>query len=316
MCPNTYKNLSAETRETKRPSLGKQASSLVLALLLLMFLGSVGASAFDASGYILDGSLPPYLAFDPTSGTISGSVNSPPACGIYSYVLTPYSALGSGTPQETTLVILPDLGPSEGGSTVPAVEGTIGNPFSLQPSFPVSLVTSYIASGLPAGLSVNNATGLISGVPTVAGTFQVTLTASNSLDSGPIAFDIAILTAQATPVITSATTAAAAVNTSFSYQITASNGPTQYYSSALPPGLSLSPTTGAITGTPTSVVNTSVSIYASNALGFGSDTLTLNFPAPPSDTPTMPAWALAALAMLLVATGLRSLPQPALSNSR
>jgi hypothetical protein len=44
--------------------------------------------------------------------------------------------------------------------------------------------TSYGATGLPAGLAVDNTTGLISGTVTSAGTSNVTLTASNSGGSG------------------------------------------------------------------------------------------------------------------------------------
>jgi autotransporter-associated beta strand protein len=43
---------------------------------------------------------------------------------------------------------------------------------------------SYKASGLPAGLSLNMVTGVISGKPTQAGTFLVNLTASNSSNEG------------------------------------------------------------------------------------------------------------------------------------
>lgn len=44
--------------------------------------------------------------------------------------------------------------------------------------------TSYNATGLPVGLNINSATGLITGTSTVTGIFNVTLTATNSGGSG------------------------------------------------------------------------------------------------------------------------------------
>jgi len=41
--------------------------------------------------------------------------------------------------------------------------------------------TSYTASGLPAGVTINTTTGLISGTPTVVGTYTTTITATNGI---------------------------------------------------------------------------------------------------------------------------------------
>ena len=63
--------------------------------------------------------------------------------------------------------------------------GTVGTSVSLQlkAADTAGGALSWGVSGLPAGLSVNPATGLISGTPTTTGTFTVTATATDS--TGP-----------------------------------------------------------------------------------------------------------------------------------
>jgi putative Ig domain-containing protein len=68
---------------------------------------------------------------------------------------------------------------------------TTGNAVSLQiiaSATDSDTVTSYSASGLPSGLSINSATGLISGTPHTTGTSTVTVTASDSDESGSVTF--------------------------------------------------------------------------------------------------------------------------------
>ena len=53
--------------------------------------------------------------------------------------------------------------------------------------------TSYAAAGLPAGVTINTTTGLISGTPTVVGTFTVSMTATNVFgDSAIVTKDFVI----------------------------------------------------------------------------------------------------------------------------
>jgi hypothetical protein len=83
------------------------------------------------------------------------------------------SPVGGGTgPGDTVTVTNP-------GSQV----GAVGTAASLQIAATDSAsgqTLTYTASGLPAGLSINSTTGLISGTPTTAGTSSVTVTATDT----------------------------------------------------------------------------------------------------------------------------------------
>jgi Concanavalin A-like lectin/glucanases superfamily/Putative Ig domain len=95
-------------------------------------------------------------------------------------------------------VTIPALGINSGtavyaiagtASTVPSItspltaSATQGSAFSYQITA-TNAPTSYGATSLPLGLSVNMTTGLISGTPTGAGTFNVDLSASNASGTG------------------------------------------------------------------------------------------------------------------------------------
>lgn len=108
--------------------------------------------------------------------------------------------------------------------------------------------TSFNATGLPAGLSIDTTTGTITGTPTTSGTSNITLSATHAGGTGTATLVLTV-TAPA-PMITSALTASARESSAFSYQITASGSPTSYAATGLPGGLGINAATGAITGTP------------------------------------------------------------------
>ncbi|MDB6138186.1 MAG: hypothetical protein JWO94_1258, partial [Verrucomicrobiaceae bacterium] len=69
--------------------------------------------------------------------------------------------------------------------------GQANTPFSYQITA-VEGAVSYSATGLPAGLSVNSATGLISGIPSMGGSFVVTLNATSPVGTGTMALNLFI----------------------------------------------------------------------------------------------------------------------------
>jgi len=197
------------------------------------------------------------------------------APGSYSYRVRATDAAGNlsqySNVASATIAAAPAPPVITSGTTA---SGRVGTAFSYQITA-TNAPTSYGAASLPAGLSVNTGTGLISGTPTSAGTSPVTLSAINSAGTGNATLTLTIASASAPPVITSATTASGKVGSAFSYQITATNTPTSYGATGLPAGLSVNTGTGLISGTPTSAGTSTVTLGATNSAGTGNATLTL-----------------------------------------
>ncbi len=147
---------------------------------------------------------------------------------------------------------------------------------------------SFTAAGLPEGLSINATSGEITGSPVRAGVHQVSLTAANGHGSGSATLRLAIeLPPPERPVLTSAETASGTVGKPFSYQIKASNAPTDFFvtspgakgttppASSLPPGLTYDTHSGLISGIPRTAGTYQVQIAAMNEGGVSISLITL-----------------------------------------
>jgi hypothetical protein len=137
--------------------------------------------------------------------------------------------------------------------------------------------TSFSASGLPTGLTVNATSGVISGSPTPQGTYNVTIFATNSAGTAQAPLTINVTIVGIPPTITSPLTGQATVGTPYSYQIVISAA-ASYEAVGLPPGLSLNATTGIISGTPTTQGTYLVTLivpYPQGALGDAAGVLAL-----------------------------------------
>ncbi|HYG76004.1 MAG TPA: putative Ig domain-containing protein, partial [Planctomycetota bacterium] len=162
------------------------------------------------------------------------------------------------------------LGPPVIGGDM-SVTATVGKPFTYQ--IAATQNPYFYATGsanippnltLPAGLSLNSQTGLISGTPAAgtAGTYTIPLFATNKQGSGSGTLTLAIRANDARPAITGPKTMHGFTGVPFFYGITptplpsdATEGYTYSFSGALPPGVSpkmvsrCNPLTGEITST-------------------------------------------------------------------
>jgi len=185
------------------------------------------------------------------------------------------STWGSSATQALRLVI----SPASAGPVITSpltASGTQGVSFSYRITATGAPTITYGASPLPSNLTVSTASGLITGTPATSGTFNVQITAANGggTDQKTLVLTIASDSSRA-PVITSPTLVFGRQGTSFtgSYTIRASNSPTSFGGSGLPPGLGVVPTTGVVTGTPSINGTFPATVTASNAAGEGSRTV-------------------------------------------
>jgi hypothetical protein len=186
--------------------------------------------------------------------------------GVENVIESTFNADFNGTAADTVTVTTPSN-----------QTGTVGTAASLQIAASDSAsgqTLTYSASGLPAGLSIKSTTGLISGTPTTAGTSSVTVTATDTTGAvGSAAFTWTVNSSSSknTVTVTNPGSQTGTVGTAASLQIAASDsasGQTLTYSaSGLPAGLSISSTSGLISGTPTTAGTSSVTVTATDTTG-------------------------------------------------
>jgi FtsP/CotA-like multicopper oxidase with cupredoxin domain len=211
------------------------------------------------------GSLPPGLAVTPATGVLGGT---PTTAGTFGFTIMVTDNFGATATKSFTIIINPALAittltlpPGDVGVAYSQTLGMTGgtSPFA----WSVSVGT------LPAGLSIAPATGVISGTPTTAGTYTFTILLSDSV--GGAATQAYTVIINVAPVITTTTLPNGQVSIVYSQVIAATGGTIPYAWSlstgALPPGLSLGPSTGIISGSPTTAGTYSFTVMLTDSVG-------------------------------------------------
>jgi hypothetical protein len=267
--------------------------------------GSGGTSEATSVGFTITGGAPIITPGQTASGkvgtafsktfTLADSANRPAtswsATGLPSWAsINPTTGQITGTPQdvETATITLTATGP--GGSDTEAatisiaigaplitagqtLSGKVGDPLSATLAIEDALdrpAISWTATGLPTGISINASTGVISGTPSGIGSSTATITASNGAgNSAPTSVSVTI--SAGAPIITAGQTINGQVGSAISSSVgltDSTNRPaTSYLFAGLPSWAGTNSSTGLITGTPTAIGTTTISVTATGPGG-------------------------------------------------
>jgi hypothetical protein len=227
---------------------------------------------------VTSGSFPPGLSVS-DEGLISGT---PTEAGSFRFYLTVRYDKSPGcakTPSDDLFVINVNPGaPTVAVTTASLPDANVNQPYT-SPGLTATgaTVNSWTLAGgtLPAGLTLG-ANGVITGTPTQSGTFSVTVQANANGANATKQLSLFVLAPLELQTLvgkkppTTGLTAKAAVSATLTTGVKAAGGRGPYAftsEGALPPGITLDPATGALTGAGTSAGRFSSTITVTDATG-------------------------------------------------
>ncbi|MFO1313015.1 MAG: IPTL-CTERM sorting domain-containing protein [Burkholderiales bacterium] len=266
------------------------------------FAASGGVPAYG-NWQVIAGSLPPGLSLDPSTGALTGTPTT--ATGSpFSFTVQVTDAQPVNASKVFSLTINPPA-PLSIATASPLPGGVVGNAYSqtfaATGGLPPYGNWQVIAGSLPPGLSLNPSTGALTGTPTTSAgspfNFTVQVTDGQPVNATK-AFSLTITGSAPLSITTASPLPAGQVGVAYNQTFAAAGGVTPYgnwqvIAGSLPPGLSLNPSTGALTGTPTtsagSPFNFTVQVTDAQPVNASKVfSLTIDAPAPLSITTASP----------------------------
>ena len=209
--------------------------------------------------------LPADLFLNEFTGVISGT---PLSAGVYLVGLGARNSFGLGWKTLTLTVASSGLPPSFARLLDTSAE--LGKPFVYDLArFCANNPVHWEIKELPPGLSLDPATGRISGTPLAAGFYSPTVTVRNVAGQTSVQFVFVVPTPPGLPVLVNPGALSGTVGREFQYRIQASGAPTRYGATGLPANLNVDPQSGWISGKPAVPGRFRALLTATNALGIG-----------------------------------------------
>jgi len=215
------------------------------------------------------GALPAGLLWNATTHTITGT---PTTVGTYNVDMTATNFMGSDTKTLVIEITQP--------TAPPVITSVLTDNTTVNQQYTYTLLATgtgpitYGATNLPTGLTFYPATQQIIGIPVLAGTYNINLSATNT---GGTTNETLVLTVGTPPLVTSSLVANGTADVQFStYTFTASGTATLTYSADnLPQGLSFNPASQTINGTPLYAGVTNTTLTVTNSYGTDVQTLVI-----------------------------------------
>ena len=202
----------------------------------------------DAITYSATG-LPPSLTVNATTGLISGTLSFTSA-GTHTVTVTATAAAASDSKTFTWTVTNTNRAPVVTNPGAQTSNQGVADTLAMTATDADGQALTFSATGLPTGLSINAATGVVTGTPTAAGTFTTVVTVSDGTASPTVSFTWTVTGNP--PTLTNPGNRTNAENAAISLQLVASDpdgDAITYSASGLPPSLTVNATTGLISGT-------------------------------------------------------------------
>jgi putative Ig domain-containing protein len=223
------------------------------------------------------GTLPAGLDLNSTNGAIAGT---PTAAGTSSFTVRVQDAGGLSDTQALSITINPPAPPVITTTTLPA--GTLGQFYSqtVQAAGGTGARIWTISAGnLPQGLNLDQATGVISGTPIVAGPSNFTVRVQDAAGQSDTQALSIVINLSNPPIITTTALPGGTVGQPYSQTLQATGGigalTWTVSAGSLPAMLNLDLSTGVISGTPTTAGTANFTVRVADTL-LQSDTQALS----------------------------------------